>query len=69
MEATTQNNVTTLDHANTEVTVELQKIGVGVLGITSLLCGCWAAACMTAGIIASGGPAGLATNYIKSLIG
>ena len=69
MKATTQNKITTTDNANTQTTVELQKIGVGAIGITSLLIGCWAIACVTAGIIASGGPVGLATNYIKSLIG
>jgi len=47
---------------------ELQKISTVVIGATSLFVGGWAIACMTAGLITSGGPMGLAMEYIKALI-
>jgi hypothetical protein len=47
---------------------ELHKIGVVGIGATSLFFGVWAAACMTAGVVTSGGPAGLAMEYIRALI-
>jgi hypothetical protein len=47
---------------------ELQKISTMVIGFTSLLIGGWAIACMTSGLITSGGPVGLAMEYIKALI-
>ncbi|MBU0664778.1 MAG: hypothetical protein KJ990_09585 [Proteobacteria bacterium] len=69
MKTTTQNKTRTSVNENTQSAVELHKAGVTTISITSLLLGSWAVACMTAGIIASGGPVGLATNYIKALIG
>lgn len=69
MKTTAHNKTSVIVNENSHATVELQKIGATAIGITSLLIGCWALACMTAGIIASGGPAGLATEYIKALVG
>jgi hypothetical protein len=69
MKPTTQNKTSAIVHENSQAAVELQKIGATAIGITSLLIGCWAVACMTAGIIASGSPASLATEYIKALVG
>jgi hypothetical protein len=69
MKTTTQNKVSAIVNETSQATVELQKIGATAIGITSLLIGCWAVACMTAGIIASGSPTGLATEYIKAIIG
>lgn len=47
---------------------EMHKIGVVGIGAVSLFFGVWAAACMTAGVITSGGPVGLVMEYIKALI-
>lgn len=69
MKTTTQNKTITITNENTQATAELQKVGVTVVGITSVLFGGWAVACMTAGVIASGGPTGLVTEYIKALVG
>lgn len=69
MKTATQIKSSASANETSQATVELQKIGATAIGITSLLIGCWAIACMTAGIIASGSPAGLATEYIKALIG
>lgn len=69
MKTTTHIKTTAIVNENSQATMELQKIGATAFGITSLLIGCWAVACMTAGIIASGSPAVLATEYIKALVG
>lgn len=69
MKTTTQNKTRASINENIQSTVELHKAGATAIGITSLLIGSWAVACMTAGVVASGGPAALATNYIKALVG
>jgi hypothetical protein len=69
MKTTTQNKTHAIANENTQVTMELHKVGATAIGITSLLIGGWAVACMTAGVIASGGPVALATDYIKALVG
>ena len=69
MKATTQNKTNSTVNENTQATLELNKVGASAVGIASVLIGCWAVACMTAGIIASGGPVGLATDYRKALVG
>ena len=43
------------------------KLAVGVIGVASLLIGCWAVACLVAGSIASGGPGGLVANLLSAL--
>ncbi|MFH2122694.1 MAG: hypothetical protein ABIJ50_04335 [Pseudomonadota bacterium] len=69
MKATTQNKTLAIVNENTQTTVELHKIGVTAIGTISLLLGGWAVACMTAGVIVSGGPVALVTDYIKALAG
>ena len=69
MKTTTQNKTNAIVNENTQTTVELHKTGATVIGITSVLIGGWAVACMTAGVIASGSPVALATDYIKALVG
>lgn len=51
------------------VSVEISKVGVSVIGITSALIGCWAVVCLFSGMISSGGPAGLVSNFISALAG
>ncbi len=55
--------------AKESVSVELNKLGVKTIGITSGLIGCWAVACLGAGILSSGGPAGLVSNFASAFIG
>jgi hypothetical protein len=67
------NNTTTRTKENSaaisSVNVELGKIGVGAIGITSALIGCWATACLVAGMISSGGPVSLVSNFVSAVIG
>ncbi|MBC8317267.1 MAG: hypothetical protein H8E41_05135 [Desulfobulbaceae bacterium] len=47
---------------------ELAKVGVRTIGIAAGLIGCWATACLVAGVISSGGPVSLVTNFISAII-
>jgi hypothetical protein len=69
MKTTTQDKTRAIVNENTQAIAELHKAGATVISIASLLIGGWAVACMTAGIIASGGPVALATDYIKTIAG
>jgi hypothetical protein len=67
--ATTRTEIKTgyLASDKTQAVAELQKSSTVVLGLASLLCGAWAVACMTTGLIASGGPVALIVNYFNAL--
>ena len=55
--------------ANENVSVELNKVGVQAITLSSALIGCWAVACLASGMISSGGPAGLVANFVSAVIG
>ncbi len=51
------------------VSTEISKVSVSVVGITAGLIGCWATACLIGGLINSGGPVGLAVDYVTAVLG
>ncbi len=55
--------------ANENVNLELNKVSVHAVTISSALIGCWAVACLTSGMVSSGGPAGLVSNFVSAFIG
>lgn len=55
--------------ANENVSVELNKVGVQAITLSSALIGCWAVACLASGMISSGGPAGLVASFVSAVIG
>jgi hypothetical protein len=63
--AITKDKSVTLD----TVSVGNGKIGVGVIGVASILIGCWSVVCLAAGLISSGGPANLISNFITAISG
>jgi len=69
MKTTTQDKSSVIITENTQTAVEIHKVGATVVGITSLLLGGWAIACMTAGVITSGSPLALVTEYFKAFTG
>jgi len=69
MKTAIQNNVIASANENTQVATEIHKVGTAVIGITSVLFGGWAVACTIAGIVVSGGPAALASAYLKAHVG
>jgi len=69
METTALDKTSVIVNENSQTAVELHQAGATVVGVTSLLLGGWAIACMTAGVIASGNPVALVTEYFKVLAG
>lgn len=55
--------------ARDTVNLDNGKTGVAVIGVASMLIGCWAVVCLVSGIISSGGPAGLLSNLITAISG
>ncbi len=49
--------------------VEISKVGVGAVAVTSTIIGCWAVACIISGLISTGGPAGLISSFVTAISG
>ncbi len=49
--------------------VEISKVGIGVITVTSTLIGFWAVACLISGMISTGGPVGLVSSFISAISG
>ena len=66
-------NATTITRERSEaldnVSVEISKVGVGAIAVTSTIIGCWAVACLVSGMISTGGPAGLVSSFITAIAG
>ena len=56
-------------NSNVRVDDQLSKVGVATVGIVSCAIGIWAVACLGAGLVASGGPIGLAMNWLNAVSG
>ncbi len=54
---------------NDNASLEVSKSGVAVVGISSAFIGCWAVACLVSGMISSGGPVSLVSNFVTAVIG
>ncbi len=55
--------------ARENVGVELNKVAVGAIGISSAIIGCWAVACLSSAMISSGGPVSLVSHFVSAVIG
>jgi hypothetical protein len=69
----TMKNTATIARERSEaldnVKVEISKVGVGAIAVTSTIIGCWAVACLVSGMISTGGPAGLVSSFISAIAG
>lgn len=54
---------------NVQVDDQVYKVGVAVIGLSSCAIGLWAAACVVAGIINSGGPINFIMDWFKAVSG
>ena len=63
--------VTTKNAARTNDTVDVQvaKVGVTVVGLSSCAIGIWAVASLLGGMVASGGPVALVADWFRAVIG
>lgn len=59
----------TMDQAQSKVDVstEISKVGVYAIAVSAGVIGCWAAICLIAGTITSGGPFELLSNLFKAI--
>lgn len=48
---------------------QVYKVGIAVIGISSCAIGIWAAACIVAGMINSGGPLAFISNWFSAVSG
>ncbi len=51
------------------VSTEISRVGVGAIGVTSILIGCWAVVTLVSGMVSSGGPAGLVSSFMTAIGG
>ena len=65
--STAINKTAAIETAN--VGTELNKVGVTVMTMSAAAVGLWGVACLFAGTISSGGPAGLVSNLMTAIIG
>jgi hypothetical protein len=63
--------VKTRNRAKTDGKVDEQvmRVGFAALSISSCIIGVWAAVSLVSGMIVSGGPVSLATNWFKTIVG
>ncbi len=60
-----RSNVKVKDNVN----VELNRLGITLIGVPSLLIACWAVASLFSGMISSGGPANLVLKFFVAING
>jgi hypothetical protein len=54
---------------DTKIDVQISKVGIAVIGLSSCVIGIWAVASLVGGMIASGGPIALVANWFRAVIG
>ncbi len=48
---------------------QVYKVGIAVVGGSSLVIGVWATVALVSGMVASGGPGALVSNWFRAIIG
>ena len=67
--AKTQGRTREMSNASGEVTTEVSKASIAVLGIFAAIVGLWSLACIIGGMVAGGGPGGLIAGWFKAVSG
>ncbi|WP_457575131.1 hypothetical protein [Desulfomarina sp.] len=57
----------TIDRA--DVTTEVSKVSITVVGLFGVVVGLWSLACLVGGLAAAGGPGQLAMGWFKAVTG
>lgn len=63
------NTTGSLSRENNRVDEQIYTAGLGVIGLASCAIGLWAFATLVGGMLASGGPMALLTNWAKAAFG
>jgi hypothetical protein len=48
---------------------QIYKVGIAVVGVSSLAIGVWATIALVSGMVASGGPGALVADWFRAVIG
>ena len=69
MRTATANKTRTQTGSIVKVEEQVYKVGIALIGISSLAIGVWATIALVSGMVASGGPGGLVSNWFSAVIG
>ncbi len=69
MKTATANKTRTQTGSISKVDEQIYKVGIAVVGISSLAIGAWATVALVSGMVASGGPGALVANWFRAVIG
>jgi len=67
--AQTKETTRTQDQAKDKAITEISRVSLYAFTGSAVLIGGWATVCLFAGMLNSGGPLGLASNFVKAVIG
>lgn len=69
MRTATANKTRTQTGSIVKVEEQVYKVGIVLIGISSLAIGAWATIALVSGMVASGGPGALVADYFRAVIG
>lgn len=69
MKTTTANKTRTQTGSVGKVDEQIYKVGIALIGISSLAIGVWATVALVSGMVASGGPGALVADWFRAIIG
>lgn len=69
MRTATANKTRTQTGSIVKVEEQVYKVGIALIGISSLAIGVWATIALVSGMVASGGPGALVADWFRAVIG
>lgn len=69
MKTATANKTRTQTGSIIKVEEQVYKVGIALIGISSLAIGVWATIALVSGMVASGGPGALVADWFRAVIG
>ncbi|NNK13794.1 MAG: hypothetical protein HKP52_06120 [Desulfofustis sp.] len=69
MKTAIRNKTRTETRSSARVDEQIYKVGIAVVGVSSLAIGVWATIALVSGMVASGGPGALVADWFRAVIG
>jgi hypothetical protein len=69
MKTATLQRTRTQQRTTGKVDEQIYKVGIVVVGLSSLAIGVWATVALVSGMVASGGPGALVADWFRAVIG
>ncbi|MBT8345616.1 MAG: hypothetical protein KJO28_04860 [Desulfofustis sp.] len=69
MKTAIRNKTRTETRSTARVDEQIYKVGIAVVGVSSLAIGVWATIALVSGMVASGGPGALVADWFRAVIG